>query len=560
MAKSLAERKPKAVKALTKTLGREPTEKELEAYVSEKKASADEPTTSTPADEPVAKKEKKEKRKKEAVEEAPVVEEKPAKKSKKEKKAAAEPAAEEPPKKEKKEKKAKAAPVVVAAVSAADVAWRVANQVEVDPDDARWTPCITWDLAKKCVGAKYAAACAAKEWAAPTPIQAACWPIMAAKRDIVAIAETGSGKTLAFSLPALASFEKDMAQKKPNAPLMLVLAPTRELAQQSWEVVTAFTSPASAAVAYGGVPKPEQKRAIKTAVCLIATPGRLMDFFEEGAVDLSQVRWLVLDEADRMLDMGFVHAVKAIAKACAHPQRQVAMFSATWPAEVRQIAEDFLNPDYVRVSVGSVSKSGDDPVANKRVAQTVHVVEERARDAKLLQILKLRKKTGDRVIVFGLYKKECARLEIMLNRNKESCVAIHGDMSQQARNDAFNAFRSGEVPTLVATDVAARGLDIPNVEIVINFSFPLTIEDYVHRIGRTGRAGKHGIAETFFHGGGHEKALAGALQNVLRGAGCDVPAELLAYGSTVKKKEHKLYGAFGPKAGEVVKKAVKITF
>ena len=227
-----------------------------------------------------------------------------------------------------------------------------------------------------------------------------------------------------------------------------------------------------------------------------------------------------------------------------------------------------------------------------------------------------------RLIVFGLYKKECARLEKALASKGWVCAAIHGDLSQAARTAAFESFKGGSVPLLVATDVAARGLDIPDaaprsrrsravpstgperavaatdssplidsrlsrcvaatlrtirvaaaaprrastvpspaqVELVVNYSFPLTIEDYVHRIGRTGRAGKTGLAHTFFHGDGHEKALAGALQNVLRGAGADVPAALLKFGSTVKKKEDKNYGAFGPKPGLAGKKATKIVF
>mmetsp|Transcript_29726 Transcript_29726/g.102380 ORF Transcript_29726/g.102380 Transcript_29726/m.102380 type:complete len:217 (+) Transcript_29726:1148-1798(+) len=216
------------------------------------------------------------------------------------------------------------------------------------------------------------------------------------------------------------------------------------------------------------------------------------------------------------------------------------------------MANDFLK-DYYQVNVGSLELS-----ANKDITQHVEVVDDCDKYRRMTAFLK--EHGVEKMIVFVETKRGCDQLTRSLQMDGFPAKCIHGDKGQDERDWVLNEFRAGKCPLLVATDVAARGLDIPNVEIVINFSFPLTIEDYVHRIGRTGRAGKHGIAETFFHGGGHEKALAGALQNVLRGAGCDVPAELLAYGSTVKKKEHKLYGAFGPKAGEVVKKAVKITF
>ncbi|KAH8058279.1 helicase [Aureococcus anophagefferens] len=318
-----------------------------------------------------------------------------------------------------------------------------------------------------------------------------------------------------------------------------VRAPTRELANQSFEVLQEFCGKvgATAAVAYGGVPRHEQKREIAKCAALVATPGRLNDFIQEGSVDLSKVSFFCLDEADRMLDMGFVQEVKKIAAACANPEKLTAMFSATWPTEVQNIASEFLKPDFVRVNVGA-ERAGRGP-ANKRIDQSVIVTEERSRDGRLLEILKQRYQSGTsasyataRLIVFGLYKKECARLETFLNSKKWKCVAIHGDMSQAARNQAFEDFKSGAVPLLVATDVAARGLDIPNVELVVNFSFPLTIEDYA----------------------------AGALQNVLRGADMPVPKELLKFGSTVKKKQDKNCGAFGPKRGMEGKTATKITF
>jgi ATP-dependent RNA helicase DBP3 len=417
----------------------------------------------------------------------------------------------------------------------------------------------------------------------PSAIQAQCWPILLQKgsdgkrRDIVGIAETGSGKTLAFSLPALATLSKEkVGGKRGRTPRMLVLAPTRELAMQSHVVIEEFGSLVNltCVVIYGGVPKYEQKNALRNGIdCVVATPGRIKDLINEGACDLSKVSQLVLDEADRMLDMGFEEDVRFIIGQCVDKDegRQTAMFSATWPAVIQKIAGEYMvNP--VRVYVGFeaiVGSNGVDSVddslsANKRVTQTVEVIEDRARGARLRQLLTQyaknhSKKNPYRVLIFALYKKEAARLEGDLSRAGYAglVTSIHGDKAQDARTRALAQFKSGECPLLVATDVAARGLDIPNVELVINHTFPLTIEDYVHRIGRTGRAGKTGISYTLFQPS--DKSHAGELQQVMKQAGQPVPDELMKFGSTIKKKEHKLYGNFGPRGGPM-KKAVKITF
>ncbi|CAN0056222.1 unnamed protein product, partial [Discosporangium mesarthrocarpum] len=364
-------------------------------------------------------------------------------------------------------------------------------------------------------------------WKAPTPIQGHCWPVLLAGRDIVGIAETGSGKTLAFSLPAMSAIFKKMAaaEKKGKlmglGPFMLVLAPTRELALQSAEVITEAGQHCNirCTCIYGGVPKRDQRAALGVnggkhkggaggVHAVVATPGRLKDLVGEGACDLSQVTSLVLDEADRMLDLGFEQDVREIISWCA-PKRQTAMFSATWPNSIRDLASEFLtNP--IKVTVGA-----DSLAANVRVAQHVEVVEERERDSKLLALLRVcHKSRTNRVLVFALYKREAARLEQFLQRGGFDAVAVHGDKSQADRERALSQFKSKGRPLMVATDVAARGLDIPDVEYVINYSFPLTIEDYIHRIGRTGRAGKNGVSHTFFHQG--DKARAGELVNVLQ--------------------------------------------
>lgn len=408
----------------------------------------------------------------------------------------------------------------------------------------------------------------------PSPIQAQSWPILLGKppKDIVGIAETGSGKTLAFGIPALTKMFKEN-KKGRRKPRMLVLAPTRELAMQSDDVLKEFGAVVglNSLTLYGGVPKHTQIAELKQGQvdCLVATPGRLKDLLQEGSCDLSQVSNLVLDEADRMLDMGFEEDVRYIISQCpASTNRQTAMFSATWPASIQAIAGEYMT-DPVRVYVGFeaiVGSNGENNIddslsANKRVTQTVEVIEDRAREARLRQLLEKHhkgKKSKDRILVFALYKKEAERLEFSLRRMGHQVTSIHGNKHQAARTAALAEFKSGKCPLMVATDVAARGLDIPNVEMVINYTFPLTIEDYVHRIGRTGRAGKTGISYTFFQPG--DKSHAGELQQVMKQAGQPVPDALMKFGSTIKKKEHKLYGNFGPSGGAPMKKATKITF
>mmetsp|Transcript_42249 Transcript_42249/g.88699 ORF Transcript_42249/g.88699 Transcript_42249/m.88699 type:complete len:380 (+) Transcript_42249:504-1643(+) len=374
-------------------------------------------------------------------------------------------------------------------------------------------------------------------------------------------------------MPALSLMAKDKSQssKRGRSPRMLVLAPTRELTMQSQKVLEEFGKVVglSSTVIYGGVPKPAQKDILRKGVdCVVCTPGRLKDLINDRSCDLSQICHLVLDEADRMLDMGFEEDVRYIISKCKNKEtRQTAMFSATWPAAIQQLAMEFMvDPICIYVGFESiVGSNGENAIddslsANKRVAQTVEVIEDRAREPRLRELLKKYtggKRKNDRLLLFALYKKEAARLEGTLNRWGFSCASIHGDKTQDARNRALAEFKDGSCPILVASDVDARGLDIPDVEVVLNYTFPLTIEDYVHRIGRTGRAGKSGISYTFFQPG--DKSHAGELQQVMKQAGQAVPDELMKFGSTIKKKEHKLYGNFGPKSGPM-KKAVKITF
>ncbi|KAK3898696.1 P-loop containing nucleoside triphosphate hydrolase protein [Staphylotrichum tortipilum] len=415
---------------------------------------------------------------------------------------------------------------------------------------------------------------------APTTIQAASWPFALSGCDVIGIAETGSGKTMAFSLPcveALASSPKPKHSKGDRTAYAraVVVSPTRELAMQTHAAMSSLASLVglSAVCLYGGAPKDDQRALLRKnngADIIVATPGRLKDFLAEGCVSLSDVMFAVLDEADRMLDKGFEEDIKLILGSCPpREKRQTLMFTATWPTSVRGLAEGFM-VDPVKVTIGNRTRAGGDEngegngtvelQANSRIEQKVEVVDPRGKEQRLLELLKDAQKgsaKNDRVLVFCLYKKEAVRVEQFLERRGIRVASIHGDLRQDQRTRSLEAFKAGTTTVLVATDVAARGLDIPEVKLVINVTFPLTIEDYVHRIGRTGRAGKTGKAITLFTE--HDKAHSGSLVNILRAANQPVPDELLKFGTTVKKKAHDSYGAFF-KDVDLSKKGTKITF
>ncbi|KAI9787548.1 MAG: RNA-dependent ATPase [Geoglossum umbratile] len=399
-----------------------------------------------------------------------------------------------------------------------------------------------------------------KTFSSPTPIQAAAWPSLFAGRDVIGVAETGSGKTLAFAVPCIRYINSLPKSRKSRGAKVVIVSPTRELALQIHEQTLKLAGPAGLEVVcvYGGVQKEEQRKALKTASIIVATPGRLNDLISEGAANLSKVGYLVLDEADRMLDKGFEDAIREIIKTTPPTaQRQTLMFTATWPSSVRELAATFMKSP-VKITIGD-NPTGD-LRANARITQKVEVVDPRGKEFRLLQLLKEYQSGGqknDRILVFCLYKKEATRVEMFLKSKGLRVAGIHGDLSQPQRTASLEAFKSGRVPLLVATDVAARGLDIPAVKLVINVTFPLTVEDYVHRIGRTGRAGKEGLAITLFTE--HDKAQSGALINVLKAANQPVPDELLKFGTTVKKKGHEAYGAFY-KEIDGAKTATKITF
>jgi len=335
----------------------------------------------------------------------------------------------------------------------------------------------------------------------PTPVQRHAIPISLAGRDLMACAQTGSGKTAAFMFPIISGTLKNNwptagagGRGRKAYPVALVLSPTRELTCQIHEEARkfAYQTGLRPVVIYGGAPVVDQLREIERgADILIATPGRLSDLIERARVSLANVHYLTLDEADRMLDMGFEPQIRRIVDGEDMPpvgQRQTMMFSATFPKEIQRLASDFLG-NYIFLAVGRVGSSTD------LIVQ--HVEQVRGSEKRSL-LMDLIHSVAGLTVVFVETKRGADALEDWLTRTGFPATSIHGDRTQQEREAALRDFKSGRTPILVATDVAARGLDIPAVTHVINFDLPSDIDDYVHRIGRTGRAGKKGLATAFF--------------------------------------------------------------
>lgn len=332
-------------------------------------------------------------------------------------------------------------------------------------------------------------------WQEPTPIQSQGLPMALSGRDVVGIAQTGSGKTAAFILPALVHISAQDRLRRGDGPVCLVVVPTRELAQQVAEVAAEFGNPCNIrnCCVYGGAPKGPQLRDIERgAEICIATPGRLLDFLEARKVNLKRTTYLVFDEADRMLDMGFEPQIRKIVEQI-RPDRQVLMWSATWPKEVRALAEDFLR-DYIQVNIGALQLS-----ANHSILQIVDVCTEYEKENKLCKLLQdIMNEKENKTIIFTETKRKADDLSRRMKGDGWPARCIHGDKSQQEREWVLRDFKNGRIPILVATDVASRGLDVSDIKFVINFDYPHCSEDYVHRIGRTGRAGQTGTAYTFF--------------------------------------------------------------
>ena len=329
-----------------------------------------------------------------------------------------------------------------------------------------------------------------EKYSVPTPIQAQAIPFLLEGGDLMGLAQTGTGKTAAFALPILQRLTESKTRAEPRRPRALVLAPTRELAIQIADGFKAYGQNLQLrhTVIYGGVGQVPQVKALRRGVdILVATPGRLLDLIGQGHLILDKASTLVLDEADRMLDMGFIHDVrKIIAKL--PKKRQSLLFSATMPRDVAKLAEEILHqPRRVEVAPSAT------PV--EQIDQKVFFVET-ARKRDLLEEL-LRDQAMFRVIVFTRTKHRANRVADQLGKAGISAEAIHGNKSQNARQRALEAFRKGKVQVLVATDIAARGIDIDDVTHVVNYELPNEPESYVHRIGRTARAGARGTAFSF---------------------------------------------------------------
>jgi ATP-dependent RNA helicase DDX5/DBP2 len=361
----------------------------------------------------------------------------------------------------------------------------------------------------------------AQGFSAPTAIQSQGWPMALSGRDVVGIAETGSGKTLTYCLPAIVHINAQPLLAPGDGPIVLVLAPTRELAVQIQQEVAKFgkSSRIRNTCVYGGVPKGPQIRDLQRGVeVLIATPGRLIDMLETGKTNLRRVTYLVLDEADRMLDMGFEPQIRKIISQI-RPDRQTCMWSATWPKEVRQLASDFLN-DFIQVNVGSPDLS-----ANHNIQQIVEVMNDYDKRDRLVKHLeKIMDDKQSKCLIFTGTKRTADEITRFLRQDGWPCLAIHGDKQQNERDWVLNEFKTGKSPIMVATDVASRGIDVRNITHVINFDYPNNSEDYVHRIGRTGRGGAKGTAITFFTTNDSKQAR--DLLTILREAKQQIPPEL----------------------------------
>lgn len=355
---------------------------------------------------------------------------------------------------------------------------------------------------------------------APTPIQKQAIPCVMRGLDVVAQARTGSGKTLAYVLPMLVHLLDQPALEPGDGPIAVILAPTRELAAQIHRETRKFAKRVNVRVGavYGGKNRYEQANEIKAGVeVVVATPGRLIHMIRKGTLSMRRVTYLVLDEADRMLDLGFEQQVRSISGQI-RPDRQTMLFSATFKRGVEQLINDLLSHP-VRITIGTAGEAHPD------VQQVVHIMQSDAEKWPwLMEHLSVFAMTGQ-VLIFVATKNGCELLARNLGNEGFACDSLHGDKVQSERAAVVNAFRAGRIGILVATDVAARGLDIPTVRTVVNFDVARDIHSHIHRVGRTGRAGQQGVAYTLIVR--NQAPFAAHLTQSLQAAKQNVPPELL---------------------------------
>jgi len=330
---------------------------------------------------------------------------------------------------------------------------------------------------------------------------------------MVGVAQTGSGKTLAFLLPALVHIAAQPPLRPGDGPMAVIMAPTRELAMQIQSEVVKFSHASSirCTAVFGGVSRYGQASDLRRGTeIIVATPGRLLDFLEGGVTNLKRVTYLVLDEADRMLDMGFEPQIRKIVSQI-RPDRQTLMWSATWPKEIQRLARDFCREDPVKLTVGS-----EELTVNANITQQIEVVGDYDKRDRFMSWMKNVVGDNEKVLVFTETKRGADSLCRELQYQQFSAAALHGDKEQRQRDRILSEFRSGHTTILVATDVAQRGLDIKDIKFVANYDVPKTIEDYTHRIGRTGRAGAVGTAVTFFPADVHTPDIVRMARNIAK--------------------------------------------
>ncbi|KAJ3433947.1 atp-dependent RNA helicase ddx5-related [Anaeramoeba flamelloides] len=361
-----------------------------------------------------------------------------------------------------------------------------------------------------------------KEFEKPSPIQAQTWPMVMSGHDLVGVARTGSGKTLSFLLPAIIHIQAQRELAKGDGPVVVVLAPTRELALQIAEISEefSFSCDLKTVCLYGGAARGPQIQLLRMGThIIVATPGRLIDLIEANETNMNRVTYLVLDEADRMLDMGFEPQIRSIVEKI-REDRQTLLWSATWPKEVRKLASELTN-NSVRVNVGSLKVS-----ANPNIKQKFIFLRDFDKKEKFVEKVK-ELNEGEKILVFVQRKVTADEICDYLFEKGISSESIHGDKTQYMRENTLKRFKRGKINIMVATDVAARGLDIDDIQYVINYDFPEAIEDYVHRIGRTARAGKFGTSISFFTD--RSSNMAKKLVKVLKDSKHEIPEELFKH-------------------------------